>query len=165
MPERRQVYPGVSGVWPGEGRGSAQGLQQGKFKEELRMHCPVLKPDIVVVVDATLLDGIDVTEGAPDNAAFIVNTGMEPMQIRNKLKAKPTQKVYTLDGTKIAIETIGRPMPNAPMVGALSKVSGIVSLQEILEDTKKNFGKKFSQKIIDGNLKATKRGYAEVREG
>ena len=132
---------------------------------ELRMHCPVLKPDIVVVVDATLLDGIDVSEGAPDNAAFIVNTGMEPMQIRNKLKAKPTQKVFSVDGTKIALETIGRPMPNAPMVGALSKVSGIVSLQGILEDTKKNFGKKFSQKIIDGNLEATKRGYKEVREG
>ena len=132
---------------------------------EIRMHCPVLKPDIVVVVDATLLDGIDVTEGAPDNTAFIVNTGMEPMKIRDKLKAKPTQKVYTLDGTKMAIETIGRPMPNAPMVGALSKVSGIVSLQEILEDTKKNFGKKFSQKIIDGNPEATKRGYEEVREG
>jgi pyruvate ferredoxin oxidoreductase gamma subunit len=132
---------------------------------ELRIHCPVLKPDIVVIVDATLLDGIDVTEGAPDNAVFIVNTGMEPMQIRDKLKAKPTQKVYTVDGTKIALETLGRPMPNAPMVGALSRVSGIVSLQAILEDTKKNFGKKFSQKIIDGNIEATKRGYEEVREG
>src|SRR5512139_4020171 len=41
---------------------------------ELRMHCPVLKPDIVVVVDATLLDGVNVTEGTPDNGAFIVNT-------------------------------------------------------------------------------------------
>jgi len=132
---------------------------------ELRMHCPVLNPDIVVVVDATLLDGIDVTEGAPDDATFIVNTGIEPMQIRAKLKAKPTQKVYAVDGTKIAFETIGRPMPNAPMIGALSKVSGIVSLQEILEEVKRSFGKKFSQRIIDGNLGATKRGYEEVREG
>jgi pyruvate ferredoxin oxidoreductase gamma subunit len=56
-------------------------------------------------------------------------------------------------------------MPNSPLVGALSKISGLISLDAILEDVKKSFGKKFSQKIIDGNLEATKRGYGEVREG
>lgn len=133
--------------------------------KELRMHCPVLKPNIVVVVDATLLDGIDVTEGAPDDAVFIVNTVKEPKELREKLKATPSQKVFTVDATKIAIECFGRPMPNSPMVGALAKVSGIVSLDVILEDVKKSFGKKFAQKVIDGNLEAVKRGYEEVREG
>lgn len=133
--------------------------------KELRMHCPVLKPNIVAIVDATLLDGIDVTEGAPDDAVFIVNSAKEPKELREKLKAKPTQKVFTVDATKIAIENIGRPLPNSPMVGVLAKVSGIVSLDMILEDVKKSFGKKFSQKIIDGNLEAVKRGYEEVREG
>ncbi len=133
--------------------------------KELRMHCPVLKPNIVAVVDATLLDGIDVTEGAPDDAVFIVNSAKDPKELREKLKAKPTQRVLTVDATKIAIENIGRPLPNSPMVGVLAKVSGIVGLDLILEDVKKSFGKKFSQKIIDGNLEAVKRGYEEVREG
>lgn len=133
--------------------------------KELRMHCPVLKPNIVAVVDATLLDGIDVTEGAPDDAVFIVNSAKDPKELREKLKAKPTQRVLTVDATKIAIENIGRPLPNSPMVGVLAKVSGIVSLDMILEDVKKSFGKKFSQKIIDGNLEAVKRGYEEVKEG
>ncbi|HAK87862.1 MAG: pyruvate synthase [Nitrospirae bacterium GWC2_46_6] len=133
--------------------------------KELRMHCPVLKPNIVAIVDATLLDGIDVTEGAPDDAIFIVNSAKDPKELREKLKAKPTQRVFTVDATKIAIENIGRPLPNSPMVGVLAKVSGIVSLDAMLEDVKKSFGKKFSQKIIDGNLEAVKRGYEEVREG
>jgi len=133
--------------------------------KELRMHCPVLKPNIVVVVDATLLDGINVADGVPDDAAFIVNSSKEPKEIREKLKAKPSQKVFTLDATKIAIDCFGRPMPNSPLVGSLAKISGLVSLQGILEDVKKSFGKKFSQKIIDGNLEAVKRGYEEVREG
>jgi pyruvate ferredoxin oxidoreductase gamma subunit len=133
--------------------------------KEIRMHCPVLNPNIVVVVDATLLDGIDVTEGSTDEAIFIVNSSKSPVEIREKLKAKPSQKVFTLDATKIAIDNIGRPLPNSPMVGALAKVSGIVSLDTILENVKKSFGKKFSQKIIDGNLAAVKRGYEEVREG
>lgn len=133
--------------------------------KELRMHCPVLRPNIVTVVDATLLDGIDVTEGALDDTAFIINSSKDPKELREKLKAKPTQKVFTVDATKIAIECFGRPMPNSPMVGALAMVSGIVSLDVILEDVKKSFGKKFSQKVIDGNLEAVKRGYEEVREG
>ena len=133
--------------------------------KELRMHCPVLKPGIVAVVDATLLDAINVLDGTPDNAIIIVNSAKEPKEIREKLKAGPNQKVFTIDATKIAIDCIGRPMPNSPMVGVLAKVSGIVTLESILEDVKNSFGKKFSQKIIDGNLEAVKRGYGEVMEG
>lgn len=133
--------------------------------KELRMHCPVLNPHIVVVVDSTLLDAINVTEGAPDDAVFIVNTSKDPSEIRKKLNAKPSQKVYTVDATKIALDCFGRAMPNSPMVGSLTKVSGIVSLDAVLEDVRKSFGKKFSQKVIDGNLNAVKRGYEEVKEG
>jgi len=133
--------------------------------KELRMHCPILNPNIIVVVDATLLDGIDVTEGAPDDAMFIVNTAKDLEEIRSKLKAKPTQKVFTINATKIAMECFGRPLPNSPMVGALAKISGIVSLDVVLDSVKKSFGKKFSQKIIEGNLEAVKRGYEEVKEG
>jgi pyruvate ferredoxin oxidoreductase gamma subunit len=132
--------------------------------KELRMHCPVTKPNIVAVVDSTLLDAIDVTEGAPDDAIFIVNTTKSPGEIREKLKAKPNQKIYTIDATKIAIDCFGRHMPNSPMVGALAKVSGLMSLEVIVEDVRKSFGKKFSQKIIEGNLEAVKRGYEGVIE-
>jgi pyruvate ferredoxin oxidoreductase gamma subunit len=133
--------------------------------KEIRMHCPVLKPSIVVVVDPTLVDAINVSDGAPADASFIVNSPIDPAAMRVKLKALPTQKVYTVDATKIAIENIGRPMPNSPMVGALARVSGLVTKESVLDDVSKSFGKKFSQRIIDGNLAATKRGYEEVREG
>lgn len=133
--------------------------------KELRLHCPVTQPNIVVVVDATLIDSINIAEGAPDNAAFIINSSKDPKELRGKLKAKPSQKVYTVDATKIAVETIGRPMPNAPLIGTVTKVSGLITLESALEDVRKSFGKKFSQKIIDGNLEATKRGYEEVMEG
>jgi pyruvate ferredoxin oxidoreductase gamma subunit len=131
--------------------------------KEIRMHCPVLHPQVVSVADATLLDGIDVTEGATDDAVFIVNSSKDPKEIREKLKAKPSQKVYTVDATKIALECIGRALPNAPMLGAICKITGIVVLETLLDDVKKSFGKKFSQKIIDGNLEATRRGYEEVK--
>jgi pyruvate ferredoxin oxidoreductase gamma subunit len=102
--------------------------------KELRMHCPVVEPDIVAVADA-------------------------------KLKAGQKQKVFTVDATKIAIECFGRALPNAPMLGAVCKITGLITLEHLLEDVRKSFGKKFSQKIIDGNIEATKRGYEEVKEG
>lgn len=132
---------------------------------ELRMHCPVLKPQVVSVVDATLLDSIDVTDGSTENAIFVVNTSKDPKEIRAKLKAKSTQKVYTIDATKVAVDCIGRAMPNSPMLGAVCRATGLVTLEHVLEDVKKSFGKKFSQKIIDGNLEATRRGYQEVKGG
>jgi len=113
-------------------------------EKELRMHCPVLKPQ---------------------NAIFIVNTSKDPKEIRAKLKAEPGQKVYTIDATKIAVDCIGRAMPNASMLGAVIKATGLVTLEHLLEDIRKSFGKKFAQKIIDGNLEAARRGYGEVKEG
>ncbi|MBS1114323.1 MAG: pyruvate synthase subunit PorC [Nitrospirae bacterium] len=133
--------------------------------KELRMHCPVLEPDIVAVADATLLDSINTAEGAKDNTIFLVNTTKDPKEVRTKLNAGKTQKVFTVDATKIAIDCFGRAMPNSPMLGAVCKITGLITLEHLLEDVKKSFGKKFSQKIIDGNLEATKRGYEEVKEG
>lgn len=133
--------------------------------KELRTHCPVLHPNVIAIADATLLDGVNVTEGAKEDSIFIVNTSREPSEIREKLKLLPSQKVYTVDATKIAIECFGRALPNSPMLGAVCRVTGLVSLEALLEDVRKSFGKKFSQKIIDGNLEATKRGYEEVKEG
>jgi pyruvate ferredoxin oxidoreductase gamma subunit len=131
----------------------------------LRMHCPVLNPGVVAVVDASLLDAINVAEGAKDDAVFIINTTKDPKEVREKLKVKPSQKVFTIDATKIAIDTIGRPLPNSPMLGALNKAIAIVAMDVLLEDVKGSFGKKFAQKIIDGNLAAVKRGYEEVKQG
>jgi pyruvate ferredoxin oxidoreductase gamma subunit len=134
-------------------------------EKALRMHCPVLNPGVVAVVDASLLDAINVSDGAKDDAVFVINTSKDPKEIRAKLNAKPSQKVFTVDATKIAIDTIGRPMPNAPMLGAVNKATGIVSMEVLLNDVQGSFGKKFAQKIIDGNLEAVKRGYEEVKQG
>ncbi|MEJ2313323.1 MAG: 2-oxoacid:acceptor oxidoreductase family protein [Nitrospirota bacterium] len=133
--------------------------------KELRLHCPVVHPQVISVVDATLLDAINVAEGATDDAVFVVNTTADPADVRKKLKAKSSQKVYTIDATKIAIDEIGRALPNSPMLGSVVKVTGLVSLEALLDDVKKSFGKKFAQKIIDGNVRAVTRGYEEVREG
>lgn len=132
---------------------------------EIRMHCPVLHPHLVSIADATLLDAINVTDGALDDTIFIVNTSKDPQEIREKLKAKAGQKVFTINATKIALDCIGRALPNASMLGAINKAINFVPQNELLETVKKSFSEKFSQKIIDGNIEATKRGFEEVKQG
>lgn len=133
-------------------------------EKELRGHYPVIRPNIVVVVDATLLDSIDVTEGAPHDAAFIINCGEGSKDLRTRITAGASQRIFTVDASRISIDTIGRPMPNAALVGCVSRVSGLLSLQAVLDDMQTSFGKKFSQKIIDGNLEAARRGFEEALE-
>ncbi|MDA8172144.1 MAG: 2-oxoacid:acceptor oxidoreductase family protein [Nitrospiraceae bacterium] len=132
---------------------------------ELRLYCPVTNPKVVGVVDATIMDAMNVAEGATDDAIFVVNTTKEPAEIRKALGAKPTQKVFTIDATSIAMGEIGRPLPNSPMLGAVVRATGLVELPHLADEVRKSFGKKFSEKIINGNLKAVERGYKEVREG
>lgn len=131
-------------------------------KTPIKIHCHVANPSIVVVLDPTLLGVVDVTEGLTEDGVLIVNTDETPAQIREKLKLKG-RKVYTVDASKIAQETLGRPLPNTPLIGALIKVTELLSLESVLADIEDKFKGKFSSKIVEGNLEAIKRAYQEVK--
>ncbi len=129
------------------------------------LHSGVLNPDVVIVLDPTLMDSVDVTEGLPETGIIIVNTAKPASDVRKELNIKPGIKVFTIDASAISKETIGRDIPNTPMLGALIKVTGILDFKEMLADTKKKLEKKFKSKpeVIEGNLKAIERAYNEVK--
>lgn len=129
----------------------------------LFMHCQVHNPNIVVVADATLIKSVDVTEGVPEDGIYVVNTNLSPAKIREKLNLKGGT-IYTVDATKIAIDTLGRPIPNTPLLGALAKVTDEIDTESLIEDIKTSFGKKFSKDVIDANIEAIKRAQEEVHE-
>jgi pyruvate ferredoxin oxidoreductase gamma subunit len=126
------------------------------------VHCGITNPDAVVVLDSSLLEATDVTQGAGENTLFILNTKLSPAEVRKQLGLK-TARVYTVDATGIAIQEIGRPIPNVPVIGALVKATGLVSLESCKRDIKKKFGGKFGSKIVEGNIRSLERAYNEVR--
>lgn len=130
--------------------------------EPLRMHCGVTNPDVVLVLDPTLVGVVNVADGAKQNTVIIINTPESPEKMKAKIKLKEG-KVFTVDATKIALETIGRPIPNTPILGALIKATGLLKLDDIKRDIETALGKKFSQKVIDGNIAAVDRAYKEVK--
>ncbi len=127
----------------------------------IRIHSGVEHPDIVVVLDATLLPIVDVTEGLGNDGQIIVNTDMPPEEIKQK-QGWEGITVWAVDASKIAMETIGRPFPNTPLLGAVAKVSDLVDVNVIKERVRDTLGKKRPD-LLEGNLKAIERAYEEVR--
>lgn len=133
--------------------------------EPIEVHNNITNPQIVIVMDETLLPLVDVMEGITEDGAVILNTRMTPAEARAKLKAPSSVKVATVDATGIAIDTIKRDIPNTPIVGALSAVTGLVPVDKVKEKLVQTFGEKFSQAIIDANLESVDRAYKEVQVG
>ena len=130
----------------------------------INIHSTVTNPEVVVVIDHTLLDSVDVIEGLDEKGVLIVNTQETPQDIRKKLNFKKG-KVATCDATKISLEILGIPMPNTPMLGALLKVVSIVPVEKIEEQVKGKFLKKIGPEKTEANIKAIRRAYEEVTAG
>ena len=132
--------------------------------EPILQHCGIKEPNIVVVLDPTLMESVDVTEGLPEDGVILVNTQKTASEIKKQLKLT-TQSVYVVDASKIANETLKRDLPNTPMLGALIKVSKLLEFDAMLDSVKIRLEHKFPNRpeVVDGNIKAIKRAYEEAK--
>lgn len=127
------------------------------------LYCSVVNPDIVVVLDPSLINVIDVTEGLNKGGMVIVNTNQPIEELSKKLKTN-NGKIMTVDATEISLAALGRPMPNTPIIGAIIKATGVLPLDAVLAFIKHSFGEKYSPKVVEGNLAAIKKGYEELKD-
>lgn len=129
--------------------------------KEIRLHCSVEKPSVVLVLDETLCDSVPVTQGVPETGTVIINTEKTADYYRTKLNFK---NVYVVNASGISVRNIGMNKPNTPMLGALIKATGMMDFDKLVEDTTEKLKKKFKNKpeVVEGNVKAIKDAYAEV---
>jgi pyruvate ferredoxin oxidoreductase gamma subunit len=130
--------------------------------EPIQVYSGVENPEIVVVLDASLIAAVDVTKGAPADALVLVNSEHSPLELR-KESGLVGGRLSTVAATRIAVETIRRPIPNTPMVGALTRIAGLFPIEEVIGFLEVDFGKKFPPKVVEGNIAAVKRAYEEVQ--
>ena len=132
--------------------------------EPIVLHCSVTNPRVVVVLDASLMEAVDITAGLDEDGVLLINTPETPEAIRARLNWRG-RKLFTVDASRIAQETIRRNVPNTPMMGALVKATGILQLESMLEDTRHKLEKKFKNRpeIVEGNIQAIRRAYEEVQ--
>ena len=124
-------------------------------REPIRVHSNIYTPDLVMVVDETLLHAVDVTAGLKEKGAVIINTPKtreEMMPLLNGYKGN----VYTIDARKISEDTLGKNFPNSPMLAAAVAVSGVMERDAFLKEMQGLFEHKFAKKpeVVKGNMQA-----------
>jgi pyruvate ferredoxin oxidoreductase gamma subunit len=130
--------------------------------DPIRIHSAVTDPGYVVVIDPTLLVGVDVAEGLGENGALLVNTSMTPGQVRERIGLKHA-RVYTVDASAISMQLLGKNMPNTPMLGALAKVGGFLAIEDLKSKLHHKFDKKLGAEGAEANIRALERAASEVK--
>ncbi len=129
----------------------------------LRDLSEITEPDAVVVLDATLLDEVDVVAGLKGDGALVVNTTESPNNVRAKLGYKG--RIVTVDATSISMENLGRNIPNIAMLGALAQTAEVVSRENLVKMIRESLGSKFKQAIVEANVKAFEKAYEVAQAG
>jgi len=154
-------YVQAFSVYGAEKRGAPMNSFNRVSDERIIDHSKAMIPDYVLVIDPSLAFG-DITYDTKESTKYIVTTHMSKEELIEKAPALRGRDVYVVDCIKISLDSIGRAIPNTPMLGALMKVSGLFGIEEF-KAAITNVLKKFPQKIIDGNLKAIHTAYDEVK--
>jgi pyruvate ferredoxin oxidoreductase gamma subunit len=143
-------------------RGAAMTAYNRVDDKPILNHEKFMSPDYVLVLDPALTYTADITAHDKSNTKYIVSTHLTKdklIESQPKLKGKD---VYVLDCISIAQETIGKAIPNTPMLGALMKISSMFEI-DYFKDAMKKVLDKLPQKIVDANMVAIERAYNEVK--
>jgi len=124
----------------------------------------IQEPDVVVVLDPTLIGRVDFLNGLKEDGLLVINSDRSPEEMAGQLKIK-TQRVCTVNATGIALDLLKRDIPNTPILGALLQAMPIVSLDVARETMQERLRERFSERVVTANLEALERGSREARIG
>lgn len=112
-------------------------------------------PDIVVVLDPSLIALPEVTAGLPSGKTLIFNGSRQHEKNLEMLSRR--YRVGIVDAGSIAMETIGLPITNTAIVGALAKATALISPESLNEPFKNRFGT-----LAERNIRAMRRAHEEI---
>jgi len=118
----------------------------------IRVRSKVYEPDVVVVLDPSLLELVAVEEGLKPDGLVVANAPGNGGGFASRLKS--SQRLYLIDANSIAREFLGRPITNTTMLGAVVRATGIVKMESLEEPVRERFGR-----LAERNLSAMKKAY------
>ena len=125
---------------------------------EINLRSEIYNPDIVIVLDESIMDIVDVLKGLKKDGKILINTRKKPSDFEFSKKFK----VATVDATGIALKNEilvgGIPVVNTPILGAVPKILEKVTLKSIQNTVKK----KWQSELATRNVKATQEAYDQV---
>lgn len=122
----------------------------------IRRKSAIYEPDMIVVLDSTLFQVVNITGGLKEGGKIIVNSEKDPRDL-----GLEGLDVDMIDATKLAFEILGRDIVNTAMLGAFSAFTGEVKKESIIEAVKGHF----SGGIAEKNVQLVEKTYEEAKKG
>jgi pyruvate ferredoxin oxidoreductase gamma subunit len=128
----------------------------------IRLREPITEPDALIVQDPTLLHQVNLFEGLGADGYVLLNTGRDlaELGIGDVVGALKTERVVTVPASDLAREHLGRPLPNAALLGGFAALTGQVGLQSVLDAIRA----RFPGQVGEGNARAAEAAYDFVRK-
>lgn len=123
--------------------------------EFIYLRTGITEPDVVVVLDPSVMSAVDVTSGLKKDGIIIANTAKSREELADLFSIK--QRLAVVDANRIAIEEVGRPITNTTMMGSLVRVTGLVELASLEKEIEHRF-----PAVAEKNIKAMRRAYEET---
>ena len=128
--------------------------------KEIRLHEPIMEPDALIVQDPTLFKVIDVFQGLKRDGYLLVNSNKSfaELGIAQAAAKLPAGHARIVAASELALKHIGRPLPNAVLLGAFAAMSGTVRLKSVVAAIHEAFPKK----IADANVAAATEAFEAI---
>ncbi len=127
----------------------------------IRLREPVMAPDVLVIQDSTLLHQVDLFNGLAENGYVLLNSrrGYESLGLADLARRMRPERLVTLPATDIALEHVGRPVPNVPLLGAFAALTGMVHLDSVIAAIRG----KFDGRLAETNVCAAQAAFEHTR--
>ena len=128
----------------------------------IRLREPVMQPDALIIQDPTLLYQVDVFQGLQKDGYILINStrSFEELGLSDLVKGWHPEHLATVPASELAQTHVGRPVPNAALLGGFAAISGVVSLEAVA----KAIREKFPGKLAEGNVAAASAAYEFVQK-
>jgi pyruvate ferredoxin oxidoreductase gamma subunit len=129
---------------------------------DIRLREPILQPDVLIVQDRTLLHQVDVFQGLQPDGYVLINTGksFDELGLGELAGRFRPERLVTVPASAIAQRHLGRPLPNAVLLGGFAALSGLVTLPAVAQAIRA----KFSGKVAEGNVAAAAEAFGFVQQ-
>lgn len=126
----------------------------------IRLREPIIDPDAVIVQDATLLHQVNLFGGLSDKGYLLVNTSrtFADLGLEDFVAALPEGHAVTLPATELAREHLGRPLPNAALLGGFAALTGQVGFESVAGAIRA----RFAGPVGEGNVAAARASFDHV---
>jgi len=129
---------------------------------EIRLREPIMAPDVLIVQDPTLLHQVDVFQGLKPDGYVLINSRLDfdHLGLAEISQRFRRERLTTVPATEIALRHLGRPLPNAVLLGGFAALSGLITLDAVEHAIRG----RFSGKVAEGNVAAAAEAFAFVRD-